>query len=65
MGYTRVTAPISGRIGKSNVTDGALVTAYQPVSLATIQQLDPIYVDVTQSTGELLRLKTQPGSRPA
>jgi len=55
--YTRVTAPISGRIGKSNVTDGALVTAYQPLPLATIQQLDPIYVDVTQSTTELLRLK--------
>jgi len=57
LGYTRVTAPISGRIGKSNVTDGALVTAYQPTPLATIQQLDPIYVDVTQSSAELLRLK--------
>ena len=57
LGYTRVTAPISGRIGRSNVTDGAIVTAYQPVALATIQQLDPIYVDVPQSTTELLRLK--------
>ena len=57
LGYTRVTAPISGRIGKSSVTVGALVTAYQPTSLATIQQLDPIYVDVTQSSAELLRLK--------
>jgi membrane fusion protein, multidrug efflux system len=57
LGYTRVTAPIPGRIGKSSVTDGALVTAYQPTSLATIQQLDPIYVDVTQSSAELLRLK--------
>ena len=57
LGYTRVTAPISGRIGKSNVTDGALVTAYQPMALATIQQLDPIYVDVSQSSAELLRLK--------
>jgi membrane fusion protein (multidrug efflux system) len=57
LGYSRVTAPISGRIGKSSVTDGALVTAYQPASLATIQQLDPIYVDVTQSSAELLRLK--------
>ncbi len=57
LGYTRVPAPISGRIGKSSVTDGALVTAYQPTSLATIQQLDPIYVDVTQSSAELLRLK--------
>jgi membrane fusion protein, multidrug efflux system len=52
-----VTAPISGRIGRSSVTDGALVTAYQPTALATIQQLDPIYVDVTQSSAELLRLK--------
>ena len=56
LGYTRVTAPISGRIGRSSVTDGALVTAYQPVALATIQQLDPIYVDVPQSTTELLRM---------
>jgi len=55
LGYTRVTAPISGRIGRSSVTDGALVTAYQPVALSTIQQLDPIYVDVPQSTTELLR----------
>jgi len=55
--YTRVTAPISGRIGKSNITDGALVTAYQALPLATIQQLDPIYVDVPQSTSDLLRLK--------
>jgi membrane fusion protein, multidrug efflux system len=55
--YTRVTAPISGRIGRSNVTDGALVTAHQVVPLATIQQLDPIYVDVPQSTTELLRLR--------
>jgi membrane fusion protein (multidrug efflux system) len=57
LGYTRVTAPISGRIGKSSVTAGALVTAYQAMPLATIQQLDPIYVDVTQSSSELLRLK--------
>jgi membrane fusion protein (multidrug efflux system) len=57
LGYTRVTAPIAGRIGKSSVTDGALVTAYQPTSLATIQQLNPIYVDVTQASAELLRLK--------
>jgi len=55
--YTNVTAPISGRIGRSNVTEGAIVTAYQPLALATIQQLDPIYVDVPQSTTELLRLK--------
>jgi len=50
LAYTRITAPISGRIGKSAVTDGAIVTAYQPMALATIQQLDPIYVDVPQST---------------
>ena len=55
--YTRITAPISGRIGRSSVTEGAIVTAYQPLALATIQQLDPIYVDVPQSTTELLRLK--------
>jgi membrane fusion protein (multidrug efflux system) len=57
LSYTRVTAPISGRIGRSSVTDGALVTAYQPTALATIQQLDPIYVDVTQSSAELLLLR--------
>jgi len=57
LGYTKITAPISGRIGRSNVTEGAIVTAYQPLALATIQQLDPIYVDVVQSTTELLRLK--------
>ncbi|MBW1790379.1 MAG: efflux RND transporter periplasmic adaptor subunit, partial [Deltaproteobacteria bacterium] len=57
LGYTKVTAPISGRIGRSNVTEGAIVIAYQPVALATIQQLDPIYADVPQSTTELLRLK--------
>ncbi len=55
--YTRVTAPISGRIGRSGITGGALVTAYQPTPLATIQQMDPIYVDVTQSSAELLRLR--------
>jgi membrane fusion protein (multidrug efflux system) len=57
LGYARVVSPISGRIGRSSVTDGAIVTAYQPVALATIQQLDPIYVDVPQSTTELLRLR--------
>lgn len=57
LSYTRMTAPISGRIGRSNVTEGAIVTAYQPMALATIQQLDPIHVDVNQSTTELLRLK--------
>ena len=57
LGYTRITAPISGRIGKSNVTVGALATAYQGSAFATIQQLDPIYVDVTQSSANLLQLK--------
>jgi membrane fusion protein (multidrug efflux system) len=57
LGYARVVSPISGRIGRSAVTDGAIVTAYQPVALAAIQQLDPIYVDVPQSTTELLRLQ--------
>jgi len=57
LGYTPIRAPISGRIGRSNVTVGALVSAYQPVPLAVIQQLDPIYVDVTQSSADLLRLQ--------
>ncbi len=57
LAYTRITAPISGRIGRSNVTEGAIVTAYQPMALATIQQLDPIFVDVPQSTIELLGMK--------
>lgn len=55
--YTKVTAPVSGRIGRSAVTQGALVTQNQGTPLATVQQLDPIYVDVTQSSVELLRLK--------
>jgi membrane fusion protein (multidrug efflux system) len=59
LSYAKVVSPISGRIGKSSVTDGAIVTAYQPLPLATIQQLDPIYVDVPQSTTELLRLQRQ------
>jgi membrane fusion protein (multidrug efflux system) len=54
---TRISAPINGRIGKSSVTQGALVTANQADSLATIQQLDPIYVDVNQSSAELLELR--------
>lgn len=52
-----VTAPISGRIGKSTVTEGALVTNGQTTELATVQQLDPIYVDVTQSSNDFMRLK--------
>jgi membrane fusion protein (multidrug efflux system) len=57
LGYTQVVAPISGRIGQSGITAGALVSASQPEPLATIQQLDPIYVDVAQSSVELLRLR--------
>lgn len=57
LAYTKVTAPVSGRIGRSSVTPGALVTQNQPDALATVQQLDPVYVDVTQSSSELLRLK--------
>ncbi|MEW6719064.1 MAG: efflux RND transporter periplasmic adaptor subunit [Thermodesulfobacteriota bacterium] len=57
--HTRIAAPISGRIGRSEVTDGALAAAYQPLALATVQQLDPIYVDVPQSTAELLALKAR------
>ncbi|HEY0941202.1 MAG TPA: efflux RND transporter periplasmic adaptor subunit [Steroidobacter sp.] len=55
--YTKVRAPISGRIGKSSVTPGALVTANQETALATIRTLDPIYVDMTQSSAELLKLR--------
>jgi membrane fusion protein (multidrug efflux system) len=57
LAWTPIRAPISGRTGRSNITVGALVTAYQPVPLVTIQQLDPIYVDVQQSSAELLRLR--------
>ena len=57
LAYTQVNAPITGRIGKSGITPGALVTANQTSTMATIQQLDPIYVDVTQPSAALLRLK--------
>ncbi len=57
--YTKVVAPISGVIGKSSVTEGALVNAGQTQVLTTIQQLDPIYVDVSQSADELLKLRRQ------
>jgi membrane fusion protein, multidrug efflux system len=57
LAYAHIVAPISGRIGKSNVTQGALVNAGQANSLATIQQLDPIYVEVNQSSSEWLTLK--------
>jgi len=55
--YTKVYAPISGRISKSSVTEGALVTAGQSTALATITQLDPIYVDLSQSSSDLMRLR--------
>ena len=57
LGYTNVVAPISGRIGRSTVTAGALVTANQSTPLATIQQMNPMYVDITQSSNEALRLR--------
>jgi membrane fusion protein (multidrug efflux system) len=57
--YTKVMSPISGRIGRSSVTPGALVTASQTTVLATVTQLDPIYVDLTQPAGTLLRLRRE------
>jgi membrane fusion protein (multidrug efflux system) len=60
--YTRVLSPISGRIGRSSVTEGALVTANQPAAMALVQQLDHVYVDVTQPIGTLLRLKREAAS---
>ena len=57
VGYARITSPITGRIGKSAVTQGALVTANQDAPLTTVQQLDPMYVDLTQSSAELLALR--------
>lgn len=57
LAYTKVSSPIDGRIGQSNVTEGALVTTEQATALATVQQLDPIYVDVTQSSNDFMRLK--------
>lgn len=57
LGFTRITAPISGRSGKSTVTAGALLTANQAQPLTTVVQLDPIYVDMTQSSSDFLALK--------
>ncbi len=57
--YARIVSPIAGRVGRSAVTPGALVTADQSAALTTVQQLDPIYVDVTQSASELLALRRQ------
>jgi membrane fusion protein (multidrug efflux system) len=57
LNYTRITSPITGRIGASTVTEGALVTAQQATALTTVSTLDPIYVDVDQSSTELMALK--------
>ncbi|WP_380184263.1 efflux RND transporter periplasmic adaptor subunit [Kalamiella sp. sgz302252] len=59
LAYTKVISPISGRIGKSAVTEGALVQSGQTTALATVQQLDPIYVDVTQSSEDFMRLRQE------
>lgn len=63
LGYSTVRAPISGQSSRSSVTSGALVTANQADPLVTIQQLDPIYVDINQSSAELLRLRQQLNKR--
>jgi len=59
LAYTKVYSPISGRTGRSSVTEGALVTANQPTSLLTVTQLDPVYVDLTQPSATLVRLKRE------
>lgn len=59
LGYSRVTAPIGGRIGRSLVTTGALVTAAQPQPLAVIQRIDPMYVDIPQSSAKILELRRE------
>jgi membrane fusion protein (multidrug efflux system) len=59
LAYTRMDAPITGRTGRSSVTEGALVTQNQTDSLVTVTELDPIYVDVTETSGTLLRLKRE------
>lgn len=59
LNFARVTAPISGRIGRSSVTRGALVTASQPTPLAIIQSMDPIYIQISQSSTELLKLRQE------
>lgn len=59
LSYAQVTSPINGRIGRSSVSEGALVTANQTTALATVQQLDPVYLDATQSATEFLRIRQQ------
>jgi membrane fusion protein, multidrug efflux system len=63
--HTKIIAPIAGRIGKSQISEGALVTAQQATALAVIQQLDRVYVDVSQSAGELLQLKKKFAAGPS
>lgn len=62
LSYTQVTSPVSGRIGRSSVTAGALVTQNQESPLATVQQISPVYVDVTQSNAQILRLRRALGT---
>jgi membrane fusion protein (multidrug efflux system) len=62
LGYTTIKAPISGTIGKSSITPGALVTAGQPAPLATIRAIDPIFVDLTESGEQRLKLRAQVGA---
>src|SRR5690606_35306627 len=57
LGYTNVTSPIDGRIGKSLVTEGALISATAATQVATVQQLDRVYVDLTRSTSEISQLR--------
>jgi membrane fusion protein (multidrug efflux system) len=59
LAYTKVYSPISGRTGRSSVTEGALVTANQATSLVTVTQLDPVYVDLTQPSTTIVRLKRE------
>ena len=59
MQYAKVLAPISGVIGKSNVSEGALVSPGSTTSMAKIQQLDPLYVNITQSAANLMRIKKE------
>lgn len=61
LGYTKIKAPISGRIGRTLITEGALLTANQADALATIQQLDPLYVDLSQPSSDLLKLRKNAG----
>ncbi len=62
--YANVTAPISGQIGRALITEGALVSANSSENLATIQQLDPLYADFTQSATDLIRLRKALEGRP-